>query len=143
MEAVQMDHYGRRYRWIAFLFALFVAAAVGYVAYGAGVAHGIAAASQQIGAPAPGAAPFAPYPYGWYRPWGFGFGFFFGPLFFFLAFIFVMRALAWGGPWRRYGCYGRAAGGAPMTFDDWHRRAHERMGKEPGEPPHDDDRSRG
>src|SRR5215471_12852904 len=93
MEAVQMDHYGRRYRWIAFLFALFVAAAVGYVAYSAGVAHGIAAAGQQIAAPATGAAPFAPYPYGWYRPWGFGFGFFFVPFFFFLAFIFVMRAL--------------------------------------------------
>jgi hypothetical protein len=137
MEAAQMDQQFRPYRWTAFLFALVVAAAVGFFAYNAGVAHGVAAAGQQIAAPGPGG--FAPY--GWYRPWGFGF--FFAPFFFFLLFVFVMRGLFWGGPWRRYGCYPRGAYGAPTTFDEWHRRAHERMTKEPGGSPHDDDRSRG
>jgi hypothetical protein len=142
MEAVHMEPH-RPFRWAAFLVAVVIAAAVGFFAYNAGVAHGVAtAAGSQIAAPAPGTGPFVPYyGYGWYRPWGFGF--FFAPFFFFLAFVFVMRALFWGGPWRRYGCYPRGYYGAPPTFDDWHRRAHERMTKEPGGPPHDDDRSRG
>ena len=137
--------YRRRGGWVAALAAVVLAAFVGYFAYNAGVAHGVVT-SQQIsagGATAPAAVPPAAvywYGYGWHRPWGFGFF----PFFFLLFFFFwVLRAAAWGGPWRRYRCYG---GGyysdLPPSFDEWHRRAHERMTKEPGAPPTDDDRSR-
>jgi hypothetical protein len=124
-------------RWAMFLVAAILAALVGFFAYNAGVAHGVAT-SQQVAVGGAGTVP--PYAwYGWYRPWGFGF---FGPLLFIALWFFVLRGLFWGGPWRRYGCYGGYYG-APPTFDEWHRRAHERMTKEPGAPPHDDDRSRG
>jgi len=68
-------------RWIAMIAmigALLLAAAVGFWAYQAGVAHGIEQ-SGKIVVPPSGPYPY-PYPYyGWHRPWGFGF--FFVPLF--------------------------------------------------------------
>jgi len=143
-----MEPHYRSFRWARLFAALVLAALVGFLAYDAGVAHGVAtAASQQIAAAPQGTPPpavFAPYgpygPYGYYRPWGFGF--FFGPLFFFLLFVFVLRGLVWGGRWRRYGYYPRGPYGDPAAFDEWHRRAHERMTQPPGGPTHDDDRSR-
>jgi hypothetical protein len=149
MEALHMEPHSRSFRWARLLAALVLAALVGLFAYNAGVAHGVAAAaSQQIaaspqGAPQPGV--FAPYygpygPYGYYRPWGFGF--FFGPFFFLLLFFLVLRGLLWGGRWRRYGYYPRGYYDGPAAFDEWHRRAHERMTQQPGGPAHDDDRSR-
>jgi hypothetical protein len=131
-----MDHRPRPMRWAGALFAILIAAAVGFFAYNAGVAHGLAAAAQQVTASGPGAFPA----YGWYRPWGFGF--FFGPFFFFVLFVLAMRGLFWGRHWRRYGygCGGSYAG--PMGFDEWHRRAHERMSADrTAGPPHDDNRS--
>jgi hypothetical protein len=119
------------------LAAAILATLVGVLAYNAGVTHGLAQTGQAGGGP----GGFGPYgPYGWYRPWGFGFFF---PFLFFGLWFLVLRALFWGGPWRRYRCYG--GGGfhdLPPTFDEWHRRAHERMTKEPGGSPTDDDRSR-
>jgi len=104
-------------RWL-FALAVFFSIAVGFVAYNLGAAHGAALA----GAAANGALPPYPYAWGWYRPWGFGFGF---PIFFFLFFwLFVGRLLFWGGPWRRRWHY---YGDVPPSFDEWHRRAHERM----------------
>jgi hypothetical protein len=78
----------------------------------------------QIAAAQPGAPPpvVYPYPYGWYRPWGFGFGFLV-PLFFFGFWFLVLRGLFWGGPWRRW----RGPSGGPDAFEEWHRQAHERM----------------
>jgi hypothetical protein len=136
----------RRAGWVAALAAVLLAAFVGYFAYSAGVSQGVVA-GQQIsagGAAAPAvvppAAPYYWYGYGWHRPWGFGFFPFFFMLFFFLWFV---RALAWGGSWRRHRYYGCGYySDLPPAFDDWHRRAHERMTKEPGAPPTDDDRSR-
>ena len=109
-----------RYRWMPLLLAGLFAAFVGVAAYNLGVSHGLA----QNWRPAEGGLP----PWGWYRPWGFGFGIF--PLFFIVFWIFIVRALFWGGPWRR-GYYRprdwyRHAYDAPMMFDEWHRRAHER-----------------
>jgi len=132
-----MEQHDGRNRWAVILFAAVFAALVGFFAYNAGVAHGIAAGQQVSG----GAGAFPPY--GWYRPWGFGgFGFFF-PFLFFGFWFLLLRGLFWRGRWGRYGCYG---GGyyrdLPPTFDDWHSRAHERMTKEPAGPPSDDDRSR-
>jgi hypothetical protein len=134
-----MNQHYRPYRWAALVATLVVAAIVGFFAYNAGVAHGIAAAGQPV---AGGAAGVPPYPYGWYRPWGFGFGFF-GPFLFIMLWLFVLRGIFWGGPWRRFGCYGGGYYGGPSAFDEWHRRAHERMtSKEPASPPRDDDRPR-
>jgi hypothetical protein len=133
---MELQH--RRYRWIAPVVAIALAAFVGFFAYNAGLAHGIATASQQI---AGGAPPVPPYGYyGWYRPWGFGL---FGPFFFILLWLLVLRGFFWGGPWRRYGCSGAYYGRGPSAFDEWHRQAHERMTpkEQPGSPT-DADRSR-
>ena len=85
-------------RWIFFaLAALLFAAAVGFMAYNAGVANGIAHSGKIVAAP-PGTAPapyaYPPYPYYWgWHP--FGFGFFLFPLFFFFLFAFVIRGMFW------------------------------------------------
>ena len=106
-------------RWAVIVGALILAVGVGAFAYNAGLAHGIEQSGKIV------AAPGAPYPYyygGWHRPWGFGF--FFGPIFFILFWVFVMRAIFGGHRWRR-GC------GGESRLDEWHRRAHERMWNEP------------
>ena len=80
---------------------LAAATAIAIGAYNAGVAHGVAEAARVV-APQAGNPPVV-YPYGWGRPWGFGFFPVF-PLLFILFLVFVLRGLFWGGPWRR-GCY--------------------------------------
>jgi hypothetical protein len=118
---------GSRFWAIAFAMLLLVLGA-GALAYNVGVTHGLAE-SGKLGAqvfPAPPAGsvavPYAiPY-YGWHRPWGFGFLAI--PLFF-VFWVVVARTIFW-----RRGYYGRCYGdgfGADGRFDDWHRRAHERM----------------
>jgi hypothetical protein len=109
---------------MAALFGVALAAiAVGTIGYQLGVSHGIAVGAQGA------AAPDGPLPYGWYRPWGFGFGPFF-PFLFFAFWFLMLRAFFWRGPWRRSGHpYGWDDG--PARFDAWHRRAHERMKSEP------------
>jgi hypothetical protein len=116
-------------RWAVLVGALLLASAVGFWAYQAGVAQGIEQ-SGKIVVPAPGAYPSQypppyppPYPYyGWHRPWGFGF--FFGPLFFLAFWLIVVRGLFWR---RRYG-YGGGCGprGRRDHFEEWHRQAHAR-----------------
>jgi len=112
-------------RWIALVAALLLVAAVGSLAYSAGVAHGIEQSGKIVTAPG---GPY-PYPYyGWHRPWGFGF--FFVPLFFIAFWMLIVR-----GPFWRRGWYGRGACGPGFDresrLDEWHRRAHERMGESP------------
>ena len=105
-----------RRQGIAFAVAAFVfAALVGAMAYNYGVSQGIEESGKIVTAPPPGAAPY-PYPYHWHRP----FGFFFVPLFIILFWFVLIRGVFWGGGWHRRCAYG---GG----FDEWHRRAHERM----------------
>lgn len=94
---------------------------IGAAAYNAGLSHGAAQAAMAAGAN-PAATPSAMAPWGWHRPWGFGFVF---PFFFLFFWLFVARMFFWGGPWR-HGWYTGANGGVPPTFDEWHRRAHER-----------------
>jgi hypothetical protein len=109
-------------RWAVLVGALLLACAVGFWAYQAGMAHGIEQ-SGKIAAPPPGAYPY-PYPYyGWHRPWGFGF--FFGPLFFLAFWLIVVRGLFWR---RRYGYGGGCGpgGGRLDRFEEWHRQAHAR-----------------
>jgi hypothetical protein len=114
----------RTNRFAALLAVALVVAVAGAVGYQIGVSHGLALGGQLAAFP-PNAVP----PIGWYRPWGFGVGFLFP--FLFLAFWFViLRALFWGGPWRR-GWHHAGACGVSSSFDEWHRRAHERMKTEP------------
>jgi hypothetical protein len=108
---------------------------VGIQLYEVGVAQGLARGNQVATArpdvapgvaPQPGAASqpgVAPYPYyGYGRHWHWGFPFFalLIPLLFFLL-IFALFRAAWHGP-RGWGGWG---GGAPSTFEEWHRRAHQ------------------
>jgi hypothetical protein len=107
-----------RFRWMAGLAVVLASIAVGAVAYNMGLSHGLAVSS--------GAAQGAGAYYR-FRPWGFGF-FPFGML----LFWFLIARLFLGGcgrrRWQRFGPYD-----GPSAFDDWHRRAHERMNNQPSE----------
>lgn len=111
-----------RFRLAAVLGAVVLAVAVGIVSYNIGVSHG-----QAIAAAAAGAPPTAVPPYYWYRPWGFGF---FGPFLFLLFWFFAFRLLFWGS-FRRRGWYSFGPDDTPTRFEEWHRRAHERMNAQP------------
>jgi hypothetical protein len=105
------------------LFAVALLAAAGVFIYNLGVAHGLAEGAGTAVAGRNG--PFI----GWWRPWGFGFGFFpFFPFLFILLWFVVLRGLFWRGPWygrRRYGRWGDRRESVPPAFAEWHRRAHE------------------
>lgn len=101
------------------LLAASAAATIGYMAYGAGVAHGLAESGRLAALPGGGPGTNVPYVYVWHRPWGFGFGFF--PFFFILLWFFLLRGLFWRG---RRGWGGWYDGGVPPRFEEWHRRAH-------------------
>jgi hypothetical protein len=114
-------------RWLAGLSAIALFALAGVYIYDLGVAHGLAegASVTDVGGRA---APVI----GWWRPWGFGFGFF--PFFPFLILLWlVLRAFFWRGPWYGRRWYGRpwndGPDGVPPGFEEWHRRLHDR--KEP------------
>ncbi|HWF85139.1 MAG TPA: hypothetical protein VG222_09840 [Vicinamibacterales bacterium] len=107
-----------RFRWGAVWAAVLFAVIVGIVSFNAGVSHGLA-----VSAPSVGAAPGTAVPFYWYRPWGFGFGLF---PFAFVLFWFLLFRVAFGGfHRRRWSYYGPHD--VPSSFDEWHRRAHERM----------------
>jgi len=116
---------------VVLLLVLAGAAAIGVASYNAGVQHGFVEASRTAALPPEG----TPRVYVWAGPWHPGyfpvFPFFFG----FLLFVFVLRGLLWrgswrGGPWQRGDC-GPRHDGVPPAFDEWHRRAHERMAGPP------------
>jgi|SRR4051812_13080321 hypothetical protein len=106
----------QRFRWIG-LATVLITILASYVAYQAGVSHGLA-----IGSVGAGAAQGAVF-YG--RPWGWGF-FPFG----ILIWLFVLRILFGGGCGARWR-YRHGAFDGPDSFEDWHRRAHERMNNPP------------
>ena len=130
-------------RWAIVALALVAAVAIGTIAYQAGVSRGITLQPPPaVTAPAaPGGAQVAPppYPYYPYRYYGPRFGFF-GPLLGIFLFVFLLRAIFWGacgwGWRRRWGYYGYPDYG-PSQFDEWHRRAHDRMrdDRAPSAPP--------
>ncbi len=114
-------------RWLGGLFAIALVALVGVYIYNLGVAHGLAEGTAATGVGGRD-APFI----GWWRPWGFGFGFF--PFFPFLVILFwfvVLRGFFWRGPWygRRFVGRGWNDGrdGVPPAFEEWHRRVHDRQ----------------
>lgn len=96
-------------------------AIVGAIAYNMGLSQGAAQAAAAAGTTLP---PYA-YGWGWHRPWGFGFGF---PIFLLFLWFVLARGFFWGGPWRRH--HWHPYRDVPPSFDDWHRRAHERMGQD-------------
>jgi hypothetical protein len=66
-------------------------------------------------------------------PWpvlGWGFGPYIG-LFWLFIWLMLIRGLFWGRPWRRGRYYYGRLDDLPADFDDWHRRAHERMKEAP------------
>src|SRR3954454_9128162 len=115
-----MNGQHRRNGWVIASTVAVVAIATGLLGYQLGVSHGLAVSGQL----AQGAVP-----YGYYRPWGFGFGF---PFLFIALWFFVLRGLFWGRGWRR-GYYG-GPHAMQARFDEWHRRAHEQMTSEPPAP---------
>jgi hypothetical protein len=108
----------RRFKLAVLFVAVLIAMVVGFIAYHAGVAHGLA-----IGPQATGNAAAVFRPYRWFRPWGFGL---LGPFVFVLFWFFLFRVLLWGGPYQR-GLWHPGYYDAPSRFDEWHKRAHERM----------------
>ncbi len=112
------------------------AAAVGYVAYNAGLSQGAATGGMQVAPPAGAPIPYygvAPYPY---HPFGFGFLGCLAPLFFLFIVFAVFRMVIGGGMgWRHHGGpWGWGARG-PFMPDDmrrhwqekaeaWHREQH-------------------
>jgi hypothetical protein len=121
-----MNGRGKVNRWAVVLAVLVGAIVVGSIGYQLGVSHGLAINGQA------GAVPPAGFvPYGYYRPWGFGFLF---PLVFFGFWFLLFRGLFWGGPWPRHWHYS-GPDDARRMFDDWHRRAHEQMKGETASPP--------
>jgi len=120
-------------RWAVVVLAVAAAAILVTIVYQAGVSHGMALQPPVAVAPAaPGAAQAAPppypyYPYRYYGPWRGGF---FGPLLGIFLFLFVLRTVfwgMWGWGWRRRWRYYDYPDYGPSQFDEWHRRAHDRM----------------
>jgi hypothetical protein len=114
----------------ALVFLLLVlagAAAIGVGAYHAGVQHGFVEASRSVALPPDGTT----HIYLWPGP-GPGGYFPLVPLVvgFFLV-LFVVRRLSWRG---RGGCGPRRFDGVPPAFEEWHRRAHDRMAGSPPPP---------
>jgi hypothetical protein len=108
-------------RLIVLVGAVLVLTMIGFMAWQAGVAHGIEQSGKIVVPPAGGPYPYPyPYPYdgwGWHRPWGFGF--FYAPLV--VVFLVVaVRSLSRRRAWYGDGCGPRGA------FEEWHRQAHAR-----------------
>ena len=121
--------YGRSRGVVLLIFAAVVAMLIGYGAYNLGMSHGLAVGGAAVAAPGTTVAPVVMYPYGWHRPWGFGFLF---PMASLVFWFLVARAFLWsGGRWRRRGCYGGDRGDLSARFDQWHRESHERMKTDP------------
>jgi hypothetical protein len=130
---VRMNGYKGWYGWATVLAVILLSFGAGTIAYNVGLSHGIAQGMAAQGTPVP------PYAYGWYRPWGFGFGF---PLLFFVFVWFaVLRGLWWGGPWRHHRYYAGWHGVAPPPcYGATGSRGHQPMREEP---PADDPGRRG
>lgn len=99
-------------------------AGVGFYVYNIGLMQGRAQGAQLVD-PEGGTAPYLPYGYWpYFRPFGFGFGFF-GIFFLLFFFFFVARVLFWrpyGGWGRHFDDHGR---GVSSRFEEWHRKQHE------------------
>ena len=114
---------GGFFRALAVLALVAVVVAIGVGVYNAGLTAGIA----QQGAAIASGQPTVVYPGPYYGHWGWGPGFGFFGIFFwilgiFLIFGLIRAAFGWG-RWRgdHHGRYG----GPRDYLEDWHRRAHD------------------
>jgi hypothetical protein len=141
------------FRVVAVVALLAVLAVVGIGIYDAGVSAGLTEAARQAaasGQPAPATGYPGPYYVGPHLGWGFGFGFF-GIFFWILGILLIIGLIRaafgwgrWGGPgrWSGPGAWGGpghwggpGSGGGPQTYlEDWHRRAHTEGPQEPPDP---------
>jgi hypothetical protein len=110
------------------LLVLAGAAAVGFWAYQAGVQHAIADAGRLAAIPPEAGTRIYVMP--WPGPWHGGFFPIFPLIFGFIFLAFLLRG--WRG---RGGCGPRWRDGVPPAFDEWHRRAHDRMNGAAPPPP--------
>ena len=104
-------------------------AGLGVWVYNAGVAQGLAQTGQLV-APDGGGRAVGPY-YGYYPPFGFGFGLFgfFIPLLFRCLVFGLLRLIFWRGRpgwgWRGHGDSEYWKDHVPPMVEEWHRRMHE------------------
>lgn len=116
---------------LALVFVALVAS-VGWTAYNAGIAQGMMESGKLVVPTTTGSVvPVAPMyaPFGFHRPFGFGFGLFacLVPFFLLLFFVMLMRFAfrpRWGGPWMRGG-WDPSQGDVPERVKEWHRKLHE------------------
>jgi hypothetical protein len=116
-------------RVLASLVLIGVLVAIGVGVYNAGVSAGLATT-----VPAPSGAPVAYYPgpyvhgWGWGPGWGF-FGIFFWILGIFLIFGLLRAIFGWGRwsgrGYREWDHRPNGSGGPLNRFEEWHRRLHE------------------
>jgi len=106
------------------------AVTIGFYAYQAGIAQGLAQSGKLV-APAPPAGIVYPYwggPFFYHGPFGFGGFGFLGCLIPLLFFFLLTRLLFWPRYWfwghRGPGGPGAWEKGVPPKFEEWHRRAH-------------------
>ena len=118
--------------WGMAIVALILAAAVGIASYDAGLSQGIARAGAAAAQGAAVAPPLGYYYGGWHHHGVFPF-FFLGPIFGFLFVMFVLRML-FGGLHRGY--YRDRWRDRGYDWEEWHRRAHERMKDPSPDAPH-------
>ena len=120
---------------VLLLLVLAGAAVIGVGAYQAGVQHGFVEAGRTAAVPLEGSSHIYVVPGAWHGPWHGGFFPLFPLVVAFFLVAFVVRGRAWRG---RGGCgYGGRGGrgdGVPPAFEEWHRRAHERMAGSPPPP---------
>lgn len=148
MEETRM-RYGRAITVVlAAVLLVAVVAGIGWSAYNAGVAQGLAE-SGKLTLPAEGATvPVVPYyaPFGWFRPWGLYHPFGFGLLGCLIPLLVVFllfglfrfafwgpRRYRWGGAWARgYKGWNPEQGDIPPAIRELHRKLHE---TDSGNPP--------
>jgi hypothetical protein len=116
------------------------AAAIGWMAYNAGLAQGAAQSSGASLGAAQGVVPYAMYGPHFMAPFGFGFLGCLVPLVFLCLVFSLFRLVAWGGM-RRHMHNGCDPRGGPMHdrmrerwhqhMDEWHREAHAAGSGEP------------
>jgi hypothetical protein len=129
-------------RVVSALVLLAAVAAIGYLAFNAGIAQGAAGIAQGQIQVQPGSVPHAYYASPFYGHHFLGLGCL-GPLLVLFLICMALRAMSclfWGPRWGHHGHWGHMHGpwkdrgnsecGAPPMFQEWHARMHAEKGPE-------------